>query len=242
MFRRFLAAFFAALARANSALRGAYGFLHDAVEEAVEPVASSLPWLRDRAADAGQASASIAAGILSLPGAVLGALMPRPALTPQAVADDAVAHDDNLGGGGVLSGDEIYAMHFQGAAEALRDRGEAGLALSLPYIPEGVAEWLRSLDRRQLEMACRLDPADLVRHATAERLSDCSRLLPPPLHLQDTQAGLTPAEVTALVRKAKTRMAGEAREVAEMMKRGPRPVAEPSWDSEPAWGAGPSLH
>jgi hypothetical protein len=245
MFRRFLAALLAALSRIRAGAGAAYGFLHDAVEEAVQPVADAMPWVRDRAVDAGHAGASLAAGILGLPGAILGSILPSPALTPQAVADDAVAHDDDsmgIGGGGPIPAGDMFATVIHGAACGLRDGGEAEFSRSLTWIPPHVASWLRSLDRKELEMACRLDPQDLVRHATAERLSDCSRLLPPPLHLQDTQAGLTAAEVAALVRKAKTRMAGEAQEVAAMLKRGPRPGPGPSHDDGPGWGTGPVLH
>ncbi|MCJ2136864.1 hypothetical protein MKK69_22900 [Methylobacterium sp. J-026] len=241
MVRRFLAALFAALARANSALRGAYGFLHDAVEEAVAPVADALPWLRDRAADAGQAGVSLAAGILALPGAVLSGILPRATPGPQAVADDAVARDEcGLGNGGVHTADQIFATHHRAAAAALRDGGEAALKPFLPYVPEGVVTWLRSLDRRDLDVACQIPPAALVRHANANRLSECTPMLPPPLHLQPKVPAF---DVEAVVREAKKKLAGQAREIEAMSRRNIRPLAEPTWDNEPSYTAPrPAMH
>ena len=71
MFRSLLAFLRLALARAHGGLAAAYGFLHDAFDEAVEPFTRRLPWLRDRAVDAGHGLAFGTLAAAQVPGAIL---------------------------------------------------------------------------------------------------------------------------------------------------------------------------
>lgn len=238
--RNFFARLFAALSHALGRLRsgaaGAFQFAHDAVEEAVEPVTARLPWLRDRAADAGHAGASLAAGLLSLPGAVLGSILPRPAPGPQAVADDAVAYDDNRNGSippvpakemaaleaGAMAGQAIHA-----AAAALACGDDARAERHAANLPSNVRDWLVNLTPKQLARVIATDVYPLVAHVAGRS---------PAPGLPPVQAAPAPITDRDRMQKALAEIRRIARaerlEAVERATGGGRPAALPSLDED----------
>lgn len=250
----FFARFLAFLARiaggARGAMLGAYSWLASSVEEAVEPVTRRLPWLRDRAEAAGNGlvagagyGAIAAAALVRAPGAVLrevgsivGSILPAPALTPQAVADDAVAQDDTTAPSAPTGETPIFGLFIHGAAQALQTGGEAAFARHVDMISEPVASWLRSLSPRDLAVAVKLGPHALQRHINAEGVNDGHPMLPSyRAHSAEAAAAYADATVDAMLAQARRNRLGELREVAAMSVRGARPLPEPTWDDEPSY-------
>lgn len=230
--RSFFARLFAALSHALGRLRSgagaAWSFAHDAIEEAVEPVTSRLPWLRDRALDAGD----VVTGLLSIPGAVLGGLLPRPALTPQAVADDAVANDDSLPSvpakamaaleAGAMAGQAIHA-----AAAALACGDDARAERHAANLPSNVRDWLVNLTPKQLARVIATDVYPLVAHVAGRSPAPG---LPPvvaaPAPITDRdQMQKALAEIRRIAR-------AERLEAVERATGGGRPAALPSLDED----------
>lgn len=247
---RLIAMLSRALGAARNGLSNACGWLHDAASEAVEPVTSRLPAVRD-AALAGAGYGAIAAGAaLRAPGAILGSvlgrILPSPAPTAGAVADEAVARDNRKAAGAAAPALDMNVSMFHSAAEDLRLGGPAAMKKYAPYVPEFAADWLKGLSRRDLDVALRLDPATLYRHAMAEREADTTPLLPPPAHLRPDYVQTliySAAELAAMQAQAKRNLAGSAREAASMATRGSRPRPEPVWDDVPDYAApAPAMH
>ncbi len=138
----------------------------DAVAEAAEPVVRRLPLLGAGAAYAGAGLTLAADRAIGLPGRIIGSLLPGGALTPGAVADAAVAHDDVADiGGGVKP---MFGVFVAQAAAAVRDRNEARVSQLTPYVSTPVVEWLRAMTPSQLQVVATLDPAQLQRHIQQE--------------------------------------------------------------------------
>ncbi|MFE1597380.1 hypothetical protein [Methylobacterium sp. ID0610] len=193
------------LASIARAIRGAFTFIWDAVDEAVSPVTKRIPWLRDRARAAGDALdrgvsttadvvAATAEVALKAPGAVarelgsvVGSMLPAPQITGRALAEGAAISDDEIqkmmdqaGVGEVIPHcPHVGAGHFlQHAVEAYRDGGERALAPHIRWISEPAAEWIRALSHSQIEAALAMAPEALKRHTMPEKASDVSPLLP----------------------------------------------------------------
>ncbi|MBD8909510.1 hypothetical protein [Methylorubrum zatmanii] len=193
------------LAAIANAMRGAWSYLSDAFDEAIEPVTRRLPWLRDRARAAGRAvdrgvevaadAAAVTAEVaLRAPGAVarevgsvIGSMLPVPPVTGRALAEGAAISDDEIQkmmdaagvGDVIVHRPHVGAGHFlQHAVEAYRDGGEKALAPHIRWISEPAAEWVRSLSHTQIEAALAMAPEALKRHTAPEKASDVSPLLP----------------------------------------------------------------
>lgn len=257
-FARLMALLSQALGAARNGLAGAYGWLHDAAAEAVQPFTSRAPAFRD-AALAGAGYGAIAAGTaLRAPGAILGGVgsvlrrvLPIGGQTAGAVANEAVARDNARGGGASPNpGAPVVDMAAQmthSAAEELRQSGPSALKKYSPYVPPAVMEWLVGLDRRDLDVAIRLDPATLHRHANAERVAETTPLLPLPAHLKPDYVKtlyMSPDEIAAMKAQALRNLANSGREVAAMATRGPRPRPAPDqgWDGDGYDAPRPSMH
>lgn len=227
VFRQIFAHIIAALGAARHGLAGAYAFLHDAVEEAVEPVTTAWPGVRDRAVSAGVSLAAGAGRALAFPAAFLdglGSIRRAAAPTAQSVADEAVA-EDRIGGAPVHQLDMGVTL-LHAAAESLRHGGPSELRKFGTHIALHVQEWLAGLSRADLDTAIRLSPAVLFRHAHAETLADTTPLLPPPLHLRPDAN----ADIEAMKAKALGYLAASRAEVAAMATRGPRPAPALAYD------------
>lgn len=156
----------AALARALGALKSGTVFMWGVITEAADPITRRLPLLGAGAAYAGAGLALGADKALGLPGRVLRSLLPGGAVTPGAVADAAVAHDDVADiGGGVKP---MFGTFVAQAAAAVRDRDEAQVAQLTPYVSSPVVDWLRAMTPSQLQIAATLDPSQLQRHIENE--------------------------------------------------------------------------
>lgn len=224
-----------ALGRIGRSAGAAWRFTHDAIEEAVEPVVSRMPWLRDRAADAGHAGASLAAGLLSLPGAVLGSILPRPTPGPQAVADDAVAHDDRNGSTPPFPAKAMAALEAGAAAgQAIHDAAGALAccddALAKRHaarLPAAVRAWLFNLTPRELARVIATDVYPLVAHvegrSPAPGLPPVTAAPAPITDREQMQRAL--AEIRRIAR-------AERQEAVERATGGGRPAALPTLDED----------
>ncbi|SFM16096.1 hypothetical protein [Methylobacterium pseudosasicola] len=182
---------------------------------------------------------------LQVPGAVLRSIFPSPALTPRAVADDAVAQDD------VTDPDfdwqsPTFGLFVQHAAVALRDGGEKAFARHVGHISEPVAGWLRSLAPQDLAVAARMPVPDLTRHVGARTVSEGSPLLPSYVTFIEKRAkdsARSTVDVALLAAKARTSFRTMQAEVAAMAARGPRPISGQEWDDgHDLGGPKPSFH
>lgn len=188
------------------AMRGGWGFLSDAFDEAIEPVTKRLPWLRDRARAAGRAldrgvsatadAAAVTAEVaLRAPGAigrevgsVIASAIPSPQISGRALAQGAADVDEEVRRMmEEAGGDDFFERQrphvgfgdfLQWAIKAYRDEGERGLAPHVACISEPAADWIRSLSHAETETALRLAPDALKRHALPEREADHCPLLP----------------------------------------------------------------
>ncbi|GAN51678.1 hypothetical protein ABID82_000670 [Methylobacterium sp. PvP062] len=169
---------------------------------------------------------------LQVPGALLRSVFPNPALTPRRVADDAVAEDDATDPGFNFE-TPGFGLFVQHAAQALKDGGEAAFAEHVPHISEPVADWLRSLNRAELAKVCKVAVPDLTRHVAAKTVAEGSPLLPSYVRFVEQQSAAEArrtVEIAVMAAKARTSFKTMEAEVAAMAKRGPRPIAEPTWD------------
>lgn len=169
---------------------------------------------------------------LQLPGALIRSVLPIPALTPRRVADDAVAQDDAADPDFEFK-TPGFGLFVQHAAVALRDGGEKAFAEHVPHISEPVADWLRSLSKGELAVACKIPVPELTRHVAATTAAEGSPLLPSYAGFVQQKSAADArkmVEIALMASKARTSFRAMEAEVAAMAKRGPRPIAEPSWD------------
>lgn len=239
------------LASIARAIRGAFTFIWEAVEEAAEPLTRRLPWLRDRARAAGRLAgqgASVAADAaavtaevaLRAPGAVarevgsvIASALPAPTMTGRALAQGAADVDDEVqrmmadaGASDIPHRPHVgFGDMLRWAVEAYRDGGERGLAPHVRCISEPAAEWIRSLSHAQIEAALKLAPDALRRHVMPEKRADVSPLLPECLPVGPAPKVdpilVTEEEKARIVAEAKRNLRNSGAEVAAMMKRGP---------------------
>lgn len=251
------------LAAVLRAMRGGWSFLSDTFDEVFEPLTKRLPWARDRARaiDRGVELAADAAAVttevaLRAPGAVarelgsvVGSMLPAPQITGRALAENAVASDEEIQRmvDAAAPGAEferqrlrVGAGHFlQHAVEAYRDGGEKALVPHVRWISQPAAEWIRTLSHTQIEAALAMAPDALKRHVMPEKDADVSPLLPTLLPVgpaPQVDPLLVTEEMKAdILARAKRSMRAEPEGVAETMKRGPAVQArpEPRFDATP---------
>ncbi|WP_342108715.1 hypothetical protein [Methylobacterium sp. SI9] len=169
---------------------------------------------------------------LQVPGALLRSVLPMPALTPRRVADDAVAQDDASDPDFNFK-PPTFGLFIQHAAVALRDGGEQTFAKHVGHISEPVADWLRSLSKGELAVACKIPVPELTRHVAATTAAEGSPLLPSYVGFvqqKSAEDARRTVEIALMASKARTSFKAMQAEVAAMATRGPRPIAEPSWD------------
>ena len=256
------------LAAVLRAMRGGWSFLSDAFDEAVSPLTKRIPWLQDRARAAGRAldrgvsatadAAAVTAEVaLRAPGAigrelgsVVGSMLPAPQITGRALAESAVATDEEIQRivEAAAPGAEFerqrprpgFGTFLQHAVEAYRDGGEKGLAPHVRWVSEPAAQWIRVLSHSQIEAALAMAPEALRRHVMPEKEADVSPLLPQCLAIGSAPkidpVIVTEEEQARIIAEAKRNLWNSGAEVAAMMKRGPSAASarpEPRFDAMP---------
>jgi hypothetical protein len=184
-------------------------------------------------------------------GGVLGARIPRRPVGPRDVADAAVARDsrattapsDPMAGIAPAARAELQAaMMIGGAVQRSAEAHTAGDAKRAEFLdddlPPHVAAWLRGLSPSDLRHIAGAHIGHVAAHVQGRSQMEGIPLVPP-LSTQPSPAALDTRRLLAEIRaRARTDRA----EVAEMMKRGPRPAVLPTADDDedyaPRW-AGP---
>lgn len=172
-------------------------------------------------------------------GGTLGALIPRRPVGPRDVADAAVARDsratasaaDPMAGIAPAARAELHAaMMIGGAVQRSAEAHAAGDAKRAEFLdddlPPHVAAWLRGLSPSDLRHIAGAHIGLVAAHVQGRSPIEGIPLVPP-LSTQPTPAALDTRRLLAEIRaRARTDRA----EVAEMMKRGPRPAVLPTQD------------
>ena len=88
-------------------------------------------------------------------------------------------------------------------------------------------------DQTELAKVCKVAVPDLTRHVAAKTVAEGSPLLPSYVRFVEQQSAAEArrtVEIAVMAAKARTSFKTMEAEVAAMAKRGPRPIAEPTWD------------